>query len=89
MSDDLYEERNLCALAFARSMGRLGFTVGWLIDTNEPDWPVLMVDTPWGQVSWHMPATMRELAPYADYPGKWDGHSTPEKYDRLRRLIVR
>jgi hypothetical protein len=44
----------------------------WASDAQ--DWPVLYIDLPSGQVSWHMPA----------YRGRWDGHSTEAKYDRIR-----
>lgn len=82
---DAYAERNAVVLAFAHLGELMGWEVGKLIDPREPDWPVLMVDTPAGQVSWHfkaeeMPATM------PNYPGAWDGHSTAEKYERLARL---
>jgi hypothetical protein len=84
-ADKAYAERNAVVLAFAHLGELMGWTVGKLSDPDEPDWPVLMIDTPAGQVSWHltadeMPATMPK------YPGEWDGHSTPEKYERLRRL---
>lgn len=46
--------------------------IGWAGDAQE--WPVLYIDLPSGQVSWHMPA----------YPGRWDQHTTQEKYDRIR-----
>ena len=52
----------------------------------EPDWPVLVIDTPEGQLTWHFKAD--ELPPSIPaYDGEWDGHDTPEKYARLRRLV--
>ena len=84
--DEAYAERNAVVLAFAHMAELMGWDVGQLKDPREPDWPVLMIDTPAGQVSWHfqaveMPATM------PDYPGEWDGHTTKEKYERLSRLV--
>lgn len=49
-------------------------------DQNAPDYPVLYIETPKGQISWHIPPddtnTFDGLkVPTVDhYP--WDGHST-------------
>jgi hypothetical protein len=52
----VYEERNCLALAFARMARAAGWVVGWVDDDDAGrDWPVLMIDTPAGQVSWHLP----------------------------------
>lgn len=83
--DDAYAERNMVALGFATMACMLGWTVGQLVDPAEPDWPVLMIDTPAGQVSWHFRTEdMPEAIP--PYPGEWDGHETTEKYQRLSIL---
>lgn len=47
--------------------------VGFRIDPNEPEWPVVYFELPTGQVSWHMPQHGRE----------WDGHDTLEKWLRI------
>lgn len=84
--DDVYAERNAIVLAFAHMAELQGWDVGKVTDPSEPDWPVLMIQTPQGQVSWHFKAD--ELPPAVpDYPGEWDGHDTPEKYARLQRLV--
>lgn len=51
-----------------------GYPVGIATDPGEPDWPVAYIELPTGQVSWHMPKHACE----------WDGHTTPEKYQRIR-----
>lgn len=63
----------------------------WETDPNAPAFPVLMVDTPTGQMSWHINKTDLDLFPHVNtYGGKaWDGHSTDEKYQRLRALVER
>ncbi len=69
-----YAERNRCiwmALAFAAGAG---WSCGVKIDPIEADWPIVFIDLPTGQVSWHMPA----------YPRDWDGHTVEQKYDRVR-----
>src|SRR5260221_481854 len=84
--DQVYAERNAVVLAFATMAGLKGWTVGYTTDETEPDWPVLLIDTPMGQVSWHF--QRHELpALIPPYPGEWDGHDTPEKYARLRALV--
>jgi hypothetical protein len=65
----------LDALAYA---GHLGYVVGIALDPAEPAWPVVYIDLPTGQVSWHMPA----------YGGEYDGHTTPEKYQRIRDYLA-
>ena len=69
-----YEIRNrLIMLALVTAQGS-GLRTGIAFDPKEPDYPVVYIDLPTGQVSWHVTA----------YQGKWDGHTTTEKYDRIR-----
>jgi hypothetical protein len=84
-SSAVYAERGQCVLALARAAKALGFPAGFAIDPQEgPDWPVLYIDLPSGQVSWHLTAAEREAASdIGPYRGTWDGHSTEEKYKRL------
>lgn len=59
-------------------------------DADAPDWPVLFVKLPTGQVSWHIspddvdlfPHVRRTIGGMPDAP-PWDGHDTAEKYARL------
>lgn len=84
--DTVYTERNQVVLAFAASAVMAGWRVGQLVDPTEPDWPVLMIDTPAGQVSWHFKADeLPEAIPA--YAGEWDGHTNAEKYKRLDVLV--
>ena len=84
--DEVYAERNKVVLAFAALVKEQGWDVGLAVDPDSPDWPVLMIETDAGQVSWHFQAG--ELPPGLPlFAGKWDGHSTPEKYDRLAELV--
>lgn len=53
---------------------RLNYKVGIRFDSQEPEWPIVFIELPTGQVSWHMP----------QHPIVWDGHSTEEKYARCR-----
>lgn len=55
------------------------------------DWPVIYIDTPRGQLSWHLSASDLDLFPdtpwlAARHSPPWDGHTTHEKYLRLEKL---
>lgn len=54
-----------------------GLQAGFRVDPDDPEWPVAYIELPQGQVSWHMP----------QHPVAYDGHSTPEKYARVRAYI--
>lgn len=54
------------------------------IDPAEPDWPVVLIDLPTGQLSWHIsPDDMDLFGHVAQGAATWDGHDTQEKYRRL------
>lgn len=50
-----------------------GIGIDWLGDTGYQ--VVVYIELPTGQVSWHMPEHLKP----------WDGHTTEEKYRRIRR----
>lgn len=86
---DLYAERSAILAALARAAAAVGHDAYFATDPEEPDWPVLFIELPTGQVSWHFHPD--DLALYAsDIPWApeqsdeiWDGHGTEEKYRRL------
>jgi hypothetical protein len=83
---DVYRERNAVVFAFAWTAAQLGWRVGTLEDPADP-WPVVMIDAPTGQLSWHVPE--QDLPDWlADKPylGQWDGHTTGQKYERLEAM---
>jgi hypothetical protein len=58
-------------------------------DPDTPGWPVVTVDTPAGQLSWHIAPEDTDLFGHMDRTPEgiaWDGHSTEEKYERLHAL---
>jgi hypothetical protein len=62
-------------------------------DPQAPDWPVVYILTPSGQLSWHISPDDEDLFGHVPHPkakpGKpilWDGHSTQQKYERLAQL---
>lgn len=66
-------------------------------DPDTPGWAVLTIETPAGQMSWHISPDDLDLFPenlaarvHAEDPrAKWDGHDTPTKYERLTELTAR
>jgi len=53
-------------------------------DPDAPDWPVIFIDLPTGQVSWHIGPDDLDLFQHVTVgTGTWDGHNTEEKYARL------
>lgn len=53
-------------------------------DPNEPDWNVLTVMGPTGQMTWHISPDDMDLFEHVERRHvPWDGHTTDEKYERL------
>ncbi|MEU4947694.1 hypothetical protein [Streptomyces lavendulae] len=62
-------------------------------DPEAPDWAVVTVEAPTGQMSWHVAPRDMDLFEHVERQNglvlPWDGHSTEEKYERLRQLTIR
>lgn len=84
--EDAYFDRNQSVMALARMAIRLGYCVGLKTDPNEPDWPVLMIDLPTGQVGWHLPKN-EIVGEWPLYEKAWDGHTLEEKRQRLKSFL--
>lgn len=85
--DSVYRERNQIAAGLAHLVMVAGGNAWIGHDPSEPDWPVLFIELPTGQVSWHFAPTdvdLLEGIPTSERP--WDGHTTEEKYQRLQAL---
>lgn len=85
--DDVYRERaHLVAHLASLYPSHIGHT-----DPNAPDWAVVTVESPAGQMSWHVSPSDIDLFEHIERTNglvlPWDGHTTDEKYARLRRLI--
>ncbi|MDD4273328.1 MAG: hypothetical protein PHG14_06320 [Desulfobacter postgatei] len=86
--EQAYFDRNQAVMALARLAQKHGYNVGIQIDPEQPDWPVLLIDLPTGQVSWHLPKA--ELCgEWPDYIKKWDGHDSALKRQRIKRFILK
>ena len=86
--DAAYLERNqvVAALAKAYPSGTARTAIeGWSEDWHQ----CVYIDLPTGQSSWHYHDSQAYLfADLPPYTGKWDGHTTEEKYARLAALLV-
>lgn len=88
--DGAYRER-------AQLLAWLAATVPAVIapapDVDESGWQLLYLDTPQGQLSWHIHPRDSELFAHVEHVttddprARWDGHNTDEKYDRIRSLV--
>lgn len=56
---------------------KCGYAAGIRLDADEPRWPVVYLELPSGQVSWHVP----------EHVNLWDGHSSAKKYRRIQKWI--
>jgi hypothetical protein len=86
--DGAYRERaHLVALLAALHPSHIGYT-----DPAAIDWLVVTIETPTGQMSWHIAERDRDLFEHVRLVpavhNVWDGHTTEEKYARLRRLTT-
>jgi hypothetical protein len=87
--DRAYRERaHLVAHLASLYPSHIGHT-----DPAAPDWAVVIIEGPTGQMSWHIAPRDMDLfehvdGAYADSP-VWDGHTTEQKYERLHALTVR
>ncbi|MEU0215018.1 hypothetical protein ABZ281_07790 [Streptomyces sp. NPDC006265] len=82
---DVYTDRaHLLAVLVALFGGALSFT-----DPLTPGWPVLYVECPTGQLSWHIHPDdvwlFNNVPVVDDYP--WDQHTTRVKCKRIRSLV--
>lgn len=92
--DSVYRERSKCIVGICRMALQLGWDacIGRHQPEDDPHWDpswlnVVYVQTPAGQVSWHV--SEEDMALFSFLPRKnveWDGHTTEEKYDRLVAL---
>jgi hypothetical protein len=84
--DNAYAERNRVVAVLARlfpSGIKRTAIEGW-----DPEWNgCVFIDLPTGQASWHYHDSQADLfASLPPYEGKWDGHTTDQKYSDLARF---
>jgi hypothetical protein len=91
--DDAYTERNRVVAAFAKLATIMDWPVAvtrTAIEGWSEDWHgCVFIDTPQGQVSWHFHDSHAGLFKHLPHgPAIWDGHTTPQKYERLEALVA-
>lgn len=74
-----YEVRNKLIYALLGLAAADGLPCGVRQDPQEPKWPVVYIELPTGQVSWHVPQHSKE----------WDQHTKDEKYERVAAFCQR
>jgi hypothetical protein len=81
--DDVYRERNLLACALVESVSDV--MGGWTpaTDAKNDEWAIVWIETPMGQMSWHVPREMANNLVHRNDNYEYDGHSTATKNDRL------
>lgn len=79
--DGVYEDRNLLACALAQATSAPS---GWKTDPESPDeWAIVWIETPKGQVSWHVSREMAEKLAPPKQDADYDGYDRDAKNDRL------
>lgn len=77
----VYAERNLLACALAQATDAPS---GWKPDPDLSDeWAIVWVETPVGEISWHVPRDMADELAGAKQDTDYDGYSRAIKNDRL------
>lgn len=88
MTDTVYRERAALVALLAAQYPAVIVSDG---DPQTPGWSLIYVDTPHGQMSWHLSPDDLDLfahVPTVDDGPTWDGHTTEEKYQRLAALTA-
>jgi hypothetical protein len=78
-SDTAYDVRYPLVFEAVHVALSAGLRAGIGVDPTAPDWPVVCIELPDGQVSWRMPRHSREF----------DHHTTADKFDRIARYQAR
>lgn len=57
-------------------------------DPDYEDWPIIYVQLPTGQASWHISPNDTDLFSGIKFgtDAEWDGHTTEAKYERIDKL---
>ena len=81
--NDAYFDRNQAVMAFAAVCMGYAFPVGI---KDDPEWPILFIKLPQGQVSWHIPKA-ELIGDWPAFEGEWDGHTLEQKRERITEFI--
>src|SRR4051794_34168952 len=70
-AEERYDDRNRTIFVALSLAAMAGYACGIRFDVETPEWPVVFIELPTGQVSWHLP----------QHTTAWDGHTTFQKYE--------
>ncbi len=83
--DRVYADRNLVVQLCCTLAKKCGMDAGIRRPQEDPEWPVLVIDLPEGEVAWHLPE--EEVALDFTSDKAYDGHSDDEKARRIRDFV--
>jgi len=72
-----YRSRNLYVWRAFSAASELGVCCGVSIDPEEAGWPVVYIELPTGQISYHVPPHVQA----------WDGHTRDDRRGRVSAFI--
>lgn len=74
-----YTKRTIFVYQALALAAHKGLECGIRFDVQEGNgWPVVVIKLPTGEVAWHCKA----------FDGAYDGHSTEEKYERIKKYVA-
>lgn len=85
----VYSERNLLVQLLAvLLLDNPRHNAGIRFSLTDPDWPILFLDIDGVQLSWHIAIADLLAVAWPVYQSDYDGHSTNEKYERIKEMIL-
>ena len=86
---EVYRDRTQALMALGRLAAACGFEVGVRPRITDPQWVLLFIELPTGQVSWLLPRRSVDLDAWPAYDKPWDEHTPDEQRLRLGAFIHR
>lgn len=72
-----YANRNRAVIAALHHALAYGYEAGIRVDEDDLAWPIVFIELPTGQVTWHI----------EQHGNGWDGHDTEQKYARVKEYL--
>jgi len=82
--NEVYHQRAMAVQAAVIFAQKIGLETGIRTPTEDPDWPVLVIDIKEGEIAWHMHKDDLFITHKLEKP--YDGHTDEEKDDRIKKL---
>ncbi len=88
--DELYDHRNVLWALVATQMAGAFKTRLDRAGDQYPGWFICAVDTPYGQISYHLPDALWDALPLPEraHNATYDGHTAQDTLERLHRLLA-